>query len=253
MQEGLPPRLLDVQEARLMNIGPAEVGDPSDPRFQDPRLRPDVLEFLRTKAFPTWDFFDTAARRQLLRQYPSQEIGQAVAGDLRLLGPFLPHVIPPMLLGPMVQINVTTLRPPNRPRRRWFGSQERTDNSDEARDSQEQVFLVDLSALGPFAAVAWMWPRHPLEPPVDTPRIEASVPALLRARGLTVLMREEFQVPVRGMKGTPFGKSGLIPDVYACLFNERTWRMRALQVTALRFQGPVEDIWPTVSREHPGR
>ncbi len=233
-----------------MNANPATVEDPSDPRFQDPRLRPDLLEFLRTKAFPTWDFFDTAERRELLRQYPSQRLGEDVARKIQDLGPFNTHLIPTTVLRPSVQVTATALRRPGPPRRRLLGGLERPDGDGQARDSGVNVFIVVLSALGPWSGVTWMWPSGGLDPPLRLATVESNVLTLLRDKGLTILSREELQVPVRGMKGTPYGKAGEIPNVYACLFDESGFRMRALKAKGLRFKGAAPgDLWPPMTIE----
>ena len=225
----------------------AKAGRPSDARFQDPRLQADVLEFLRDKAFPTWDFFDTAARRQLLREYPGQRTSEAVARDLGALGPLLPHPVPPGPLRPVYQIGATALRPPAPARVGLFGRVQRPDNSPAGRDSGVSVMVLNLSALGPFGSVTWIGPERGLDPLLERATLATGAVGLLRNRGITVLTRDELLVPVRGMRGTPYGQGQAIPDVHNCLFDEVSFRMRGLGAKGFRFQPTrSDDLWPPI-------
>lgn len=229
-----------------MDEGGAGSTGPFDARDQDPRLRKDVLEFLRNKAFPTWDFFDAAARRQLLREYHGAEVGEAVARRVRSLGSLNPHLLLTTVLRPDIQVSATALRQPRPPRRRLFGGIEREDNSIEALDSGVTVVIIDLSALGPYGMVTWMWPRKGLDSPDAPATLEADVLDALRKEGIEVLTRDEGLIPVRGMKGTPFGKGKAIPNVINCLFDEVSFWRRGLVVSGLRFRSSPGDLWPSV-------
>lgn len=203
-----------------------------------------MLEFLRERAFPTWDFFDATARRRLLERHPGQEIAAEVTRRLPDLGPLNPHLQGPFMWRPAYQISVTRVRSPQPPGRGLLGKLRHPDNSLDGRDTGVDVMVLLLSAFAPFACPSWLWPQTEPDPALDPRDTEEAVRILLRGQGLTVLTREEILVPVRGMKGTPYSVEGRIPNVCHCLFDATSFLMQGLGPKQFRSQGQG-DLWPS--------